>query len=53
MSKQVFGAGDSYTWDISWTKLCPVDGPIYSMGTYDKMSPSCDFIFFAVILAVM
>ena len=29
---------------ISWTKLCSVDGPIYSKITGDKMSPSCEFI---------
>ena len=32
---------------ISRTKLCPVDGPIYSKVTYDKMSPSRDFVTFA------
>ena len=29
---------------ISRTKLCPVDGPMYSNVTCDKMSPLCDFI---------
>ena len=31
---------------ISWTKWCPVAGPLYSKKTYDKMSPSCDFVLF-------
>ena len=30
---------------ISWTNLCPVAGLMYSKVTYDKMLPSCDFIF--------
>ena len=30
---------------ISQTKVCPVNEPMYSKVTCDKMSPSCDFIF--------
>ena len=45
MSEQNIEAGGGHTWGISWTKVCPVDGPINSKVTYDKMSSSCGFIF--------
>ena len=32
------------------TKLCSVDGPIYSKVKCDQMLPSCDLIFFCDIL---
>ena len=35
---------------VSLTKLCPVAGPMYSKVTYDKMSPSCDLTFSAVVI---
>ena len=33
--------------------MCPIAGPMYAKVTYDKNSPSCDFLFcFAVIFAI-
>ena len=42
----------SATPGISWTKLFPVSGPMYSKVTYDKMSQSSFFFYFAVIFAI-
>ena len=33
VSEQVIRAGGCHTLGISWTKLCPVDGPVYSKVT--------------------
>ena len=34
VSEQVIEAGGGHAWGISWTKLCPVDRPMYSKVTY-------------------
>ena len=40
VSEQVIRAGGGDTLDISWTKLCPVDGPVYSKVTCGERSGS-------------